>query len=59
MGQAHVKRWIDEILPLLEGEDPLGTADLASHKIPIDGAPDAYEMFQKKKDGATKVVIEP
>jgi len=60
MGQAHVKRWIDEIMPLVTGDDdPLGTADLASHKIPIDGAPDAYEMFQKKEDGATKVVIEP
>ena len=61
MGQAHVKRWIDDLMPLVtDDSDPLGTADLASHKIPIEGAPDAYEMFQKKKeDGATKVVIEP
>jgi threonine dehydrogenase-like Zn-dependent dehydrogenase len=60
MGQAHVKRWIDDLMPLVTDDgDPLGTADLASHKIPIDGAPDAYEMFQKKEDGATKVVIEP
>ena len=60
MGQAHVKRWIDEILPLVEDDDdPLGTADLASHKIPIANAPDAYEMFKNKEDGATKVVIEP
>ena len=60
MGQAHVKRWIDEIMPLVvDDDDPLGTADLASHKIPIEQAPDAYEMFQKKEDGATKVVIEP
>ncbi len=60
MGQAHVKRWIDDLMPFVTDEsDPLGTADLASHKIPIDGAPDAYEMFQKKQDGVTKVVIEP
>ncbi len=60
MGQAHVKRWIDDILPLVtDDSDPLGTADLASHKIPIEETPDAYEMFQKKEDGATKVVIEP
>ena len=60
MGQAHVKRWIDEIMPLVvDDDDPLGTADLASHKIPIEQAPDAYEMFKKKEDGATKVVIEP
>ncbi len=60
MGQAHVKRWIDDIMPLVTDDgDPLGTADLASHKIPIDETPDAYEMFQKKEDGATKFVIEP
>jgi threonine dehydrogenase-like Zn-dependent dehydrogenase len=60
MGQAHVKRWIDDLMPLVSDEsDPLGTADLASHKIPIDDTPGAYEMFQKKEDGATKVVIEP
>ena len=60
MGQANVKRWIDDLMPLvLDDADPLGTADLASHKISIDEAPGAYEMFQKKEDGATKVVIEP
>ncbi|MGN6256448.1 MAG: zinc-dependent alcohol dehydrogenase [Solirubrobacterales bacterium] len=60
MGQAHVKKWIDEIMPLVTDEaDPLGTEDLASHKIGIDEVPDAYEKFQKKKDGAIKFVIQP
>jgi threonine dehydrogenase-like Zn-dependent dehydrogenase len=60
MGQAHVKRWIDEIVPLLEDEDdPLGVEDLATHRLPLDQAPQAYEMFQKKEDGAIKVVLEP
>ncbi len=60
MGQAHVKRWIDEIMPLLtEDGDPLGTEDLASHRIPIEEAPRAYEKFQKKEDGTIKVVIQP
>ncbi|HSD25030.1 MAG TPA: zinc-dependent alcohol dehydrogenase [Solirubrobacterales bacterium] len=60
MGQAHVKRWIDEIVPLLEREDdPLGVEDLATHRLPLDQAPRAYEMFQKKQDGAIKVVLEP
>src|SRR3712207_8889096 len=31
MGQGNVKRWVPEILPLLTDEDPLGTADLATH----------------------------
>jgi threonine dehydrogenase-like Zn-dependent dehydrogenase len=60
MGQAHVKRWIDDIMPLLTGDgDPLGTEDLTTHRVPLEQAPDAYEMFQKKDDGAVKVVLKP
>jgi threonine dehydrogenase-like Zn-dependent dehydrogenase len=60
MGQAHVKRWIDEIMPLLTGsDDPLGVEDLTTHQLPLGEAPDAYEMFQKKEDGAIKVVLKP
>jgi threonine dehydrogenase-like Zn-dependent dehydrogenase len=60
MGQAHVKRWVDEILPLVSGdEDPLGTEDLATHKLPLEDAPDAYEMFQRKQNGAIKVLFRP
>lgn len=60
MGQAHVRRWTDEILPLLEGDkDPLGVDDLTTHQLPLAEAPNAYEMFQKKEDGAIKVVLKP
>jgi threonine dehydrogenase-like Zn-dependent dehydrogenase len=60
MGQAHVKRWVDDIMPLLEqDDDPLGVDHLATHRLPLDQAPEAYEMFQKKQDGAIKVVLEP
>jgi threonine dehydrogenase-like Zn-dependent dehydrogenase len=60
MGQANVKRWIDDILPLLTGDgDPLGVDDFATHRLPLTDAPAAYEMFQKKKDGAIKVVFQP
>jgi threonine dehydrogenase-like Zn-dependent dehydrogenase len=60
MGQANVKRWIDDIMPLLQGdEDPLGVEDLATHKLPLDQAPYAYEIFQKKQDGAIKILLQP
>jgi threonine dehydrogenase-like Zn-dependent dehydrogenase len=59
MGQAHVKRWVDDILPLLSEGDPLGTEDLATHKLPLGEAPHAYEIFQRKEDGAIKVLLEP
>ena len=60
MGQAHVKRWIDDILPLVtDDDDPLGTEDFATHKLPLTEAPGAYETFQKKEDDAIKIVFEP
>jgi threonine dehydrogenase-like Zn-dependent dehydrogenase len=60
MGQAHVRRWIDEIMPLVTDDaDPLGTEDLATHKLPLEQAPHGYEIFQKKQDGAIKVVLKP
>jgi threonine dehydrogenase-like Zn-dependent dehydrogenase len=59
-GQANVKRWIDDIMPLLTGEDdPLGTESFATHHVPLDEAPEAYEKFQKKEDGTFKVVFKP
>ncbi|MES9542412.1 MULTISPECIES: zinc-dependent alcohol dehydrogenase [unclassified Actinomadura] len=60
MGQAHVKRWIDELMPLVADDaDPLGVMDLATHRWPLEKAPEAYEMFQKKRDGAIKVLLQP
>ena len=59
MGQANVKHWVDDIMPLLMDGDPLGTEDFATHRVPLDQAPAAYEMFQKKQDGAVKVLLQP
>jgi threonine dehydrogenase-like Zn-dependent dehydrogenase len=60
MGQCHVRRWVDEIMPhLFDDADPLGTEDMASHYLPLDEAPRGYEIFQKKEDGCTKVVLQP
>jgi threonine dehydrogenase-like Zn-dependent dehydrogenase len=60
MGQAHVKRWIPDLLPLVSGDDdPLGTEDLATHVVPLAEAPHAYEIFQKKEEGAIKILLAP
>ncbi|MEO9329764.1 zinc-dependent alcohol dehydrogenase [Gordonia aurantiaca] len=59
MGQANVKRWVDEILPLLTDDDPLGVDTFATHEIPLEEAPGAYEKFQKKQDGMVKVILKP
>ncbi len=59
MGQANVKKWVPEIMPLLTDEDPLGVDDFATHRLPLDAAPEAYETFQKKEDGMVKVLLQP
>ena len=60
MGQCHVKRWIDEIMPLvLDETDPLGTSDLATHLLPLEQAPHGYEIFQAKQDACIKVLLDP
>jgi threonine dehydrogenase-like Zn-dependent dehydrogenase len=60
MGQAHVKRWVDDIMPLLTGDDdPLGVGDLVTHRLPLDDAPRGYDIFKKKEDGCIKVVLNP
>ncbi|MEU5407312.1 alcohol dehydrogenase catalytic domain-containing protein [Nocardia asteroides] len=59
MGQANVKRWADDILPLLGDDDPLGVDGFATHRLPLADAHGAYEMFQRKADGAIKIVLDP
>ena len=60
MGQANVKHWVDDIMPLLTGsDDPLGVDTFATHRLPLSEAPQAYDMFQKKQDGAVKVLFQP
>jgi threonine dehydrogenase-like Zn-dependent dehydrogenase len=59
MGQANVKRWADDIMPLLTDGDPLGVETFHTHQLPLTQAPEAYEKFQKKEDGAVKVLLKP
>ncbi len=59
MGQANVHRWVDDLLPLLGDDDPLGVDGFATHHLPLDEGADAYRMFQEKSDGAVKVLLRP
>ena len=60
MGQANVKRWIDDLMPLVsDPNDPLGVLDLTTHQVSLEEAPEMYEVFQKKEDDCVKVVLKP
>ena len=59
MGQATVRRWVDDIMPLLTDADPLGVDGFHTHRLPLADAPHGYEIFQKKEQDAIKVLLEP
>ena len=60
MGQCHVKQWTDDLVEVLrEPDDVFGVDDLASHRVPLEQAPEMYDLFQRKADGCVKVVLKP
>jgi threonine dehydrogenase-like Zn-dependent dehydrogenase len=59
MGQANVRAWTDELLAVLADGDPWGVESFATHHLPLEEAPTAYDQFQKKEDGVVKVVFRP
>ncbi|MGB3763954.1 MAG: zinc-dependent alcohol dehydrogenase [Ornithinimicrobium sp.] len=60
MGQCHVKRWTPALHEILaSADDVLGVEELATHRVPLSEAADAYAMFQTKRDGCVKVVLHP
>ncbi|MBF6467474.1 alcohol dehydrogenase catalytic domain-containing protein [Nocardia beijingensis] len=59
MGQANVKRWVQDIMPLLRDGDPLGVDGFATHRLPLSAAAQGYADFQQKTDGTIKVVLDP
>jgi threonine dehydrogenase-like Zn-dependent dehydrogenase len=60
MGQAHVKRWIDDLMPMVaDNSDPLGVQAFTTHHLPLEQAPHGYEIFRNKADGCIKVVLQP
>jgi threonine dehydrogenase-like Zn-dependent dehydrogenase len=60
MGQAHVRRWTDDILPLaLDPADPLGTSELITHRLPLTDAVHGYDIFRDKTDDCIKVLLRP
>ncbi len=58
LGQAPVHSRIDELLQwVLDGRVRLN--DIITHRLTLDEAPHAYEIFSKKQDGCVKVVLKP
>lgn len=58
MGQAHVHKYIDELLTLVK-EKKVILDDIITHSLPLEQASHAYEIFNKKQDNCLKVILKP
>jgi threonine dehydrogenase-like Zn-dependent dehydrogenase len=58
MGQTHVQRYLRPLLKRIED----GTIDptfVITHRVPLEFAPEAFDMFKHKRDGCVKIVLTP
>jgi threonine dehydrogenase-like Zn-dependent dehydrogenase len=58
MGQTHVQRYMKPLLDRIERGE-IGPSFVVTHRLSLDQAPSGYAKFQKKEDGAVKVVLKP
>lgn len=57
-GQAPVQRYLDELVDLVL-TDKLRADDIITHRLKLDDAAYAYDIFNRKEDGCVKVVLKP
>jgi threonine dehydrogenase-like Zn-dependent dehydrogenase len=58
MGQTHVMRYMQPLLDRIrDGE--LDPSFVITHRVPLDDAPQAYQMFRAREQGCIKVVLKP
>ncbi len=57
-GQTHVHRYLKPLLEKIQNGE-IDPSFVISHRLPLDSAPHAYEIFKHKKENCTKVVLKP
>lgn len=57
-GQTHMQRYMRPLLQLIENGD-IDPSFVITHRMSLEDAPIAYDMFKNKKDNCIKVVLYP
>jgi threonine dehydrogenase-like Zn-dependent dehydrogenase len=57
-GQTHVMKYLQPLVERIQKKE-IDPRFVITHQLPLDQAPYAYEIFQKKQDGCVKVVLKP
>ena len=55
---APVQKYIDELLDWVASRK-IKLSDIITHRLPIEEAPHAYDIFKNKKEDCVKVVLKP
>ena len=58
MGQTHVHRYLRPLLKLIE-DGKIDPSFVITHRVPLEFAPEAFDMFKHKRDGCVKIVLVP
>ncbi|GAP93788.1 zinc-dependent alcohol dehydrogenase [Leptolyngbya sp. NIES-2104] len=58
MGQTHVHRYLDRLIGHIQRGD-IDPSFVVTHTMPLEQAPQGYEIFKQKKDNCIKVVLKP
>ncbi|WP_435769547.1 zinc-dependent alcohol dehydrogenase [Nocardioides sp. SYSU DS0651] len=57
-GQCHVHRYLRPLLDRIRAGE-IDPTYIISHRLPLEDAPHAYDIFKHKQDECTKVVLKP
>jgi alcohol dehydrogenase len=57
-GQAPVQKYIDHLIEIVE-RGQIKLHDIITHRLPLDQAPHAYQIFRDKEEDCVKVVLKP
>ncbi len=58
MGQTHVHRYLQPLLEIIR-EGKIDPTEIVTHRVSLQDAPQAYEIFRLKQDNCVKVVMQP
>ena len=58
MGQTHAPRYLRPLLTRIQNGE-IDPSFVISHRFPLSEAAKAYDLFNRKEDGCTKVVLKP
>jgi threonine dehydrogenase-like Zn-dependent dehydrogenase len=58
MGQCNVLNYLDDLLERTRGGE-IDPSFIVTHELPLEEAPRGYELFERKLEGAIKVLLKP